>query len=154
MNKEFDIFKKRYFFKKYLLSWILPLISMILYLTFEKFYLLLILLYCIFIGLLYSRLSYIKLFDKKIIHKNVEISVNQISNLYIINQKSSIFYVFKTNSSNICKRYLITELRGVGMKTLLNLKSFDSSYNKFVETLINNSNIPNNRLKKLFSEYI
>jgi len=145
------IFKKNNFYKKYILSWLLPLIAFLVYKKFGGFVLLLILIYAVLLGILYSRLRHIKLDDKNLIYgNNKKIALSEIENLYIINQKAWVFYIFKTSSSSFIKKHLITEAKTIGLGTLIKWKSTKINSEKFIEILETKTNIPSKRIDELF----
>ncbi|WP_299315054.1 hypothetical protein [uncultured Aquimarina sp.] len=145
------IFKKNNFYKKYILSWLLPLIFFFVYRATGQFFVLLILFYVIFLGVCYSRLNHIKLDSENLFYgKKKIIPLSEIQNLYIIDQKAWVFYVFKTSSSNLLNKYLFTEAKKIGLGTLLNWKSSKMNSEKFIEILETKTNIPSKRIDELF----
>jgi hypothetical protein len=150
-NQTFSIFKKNNFIKKYIISWVLPLVCFFAYKYYDYFFVLLILIYSVLCGLFYSKLTYVRFTGKEMLYgKNKSINLSKIENLYVITQKAWLFYVFKTSSPNWYDKYVIAEHKGIGLSTLFNLKSFDKKHDCFADLMENETNISRSRVDELF----
>lgn len=145
-----SIFRKKNYFKKYFLSWFLPLISFLIYYRYDKFYLLVIFIYSFLLGIFYFKINYVQISKDYFFYGKKKIRMSEIENVYRINQKAWVFYIFETTSTNFFNKYLIAEANIIGLKTILNWKGTAKKTELFIDLLRENTNIPHDRIEKLF----
>lgn len=153
MDKRLIISKKP-FFKKYLLSWLLPLLVLLINnYIYNHFIVKLIFIYTIIQGVFYLMLKNIT-FDENYIYVNGErIPFDKVIDFKTFSQKTSVFLFFKLSNRSFFKTYIWCELKGIGFKTifksLFGMKSAINVFDDFRLLLISKSNIPKSKKDEL-----
>ncbi len=136
-------------FRKYFLSWMLLLLAYIIteYFNLSRFWDYGVWTIALLTFVLFISLKKVEFTKSAVYFDNKKTEYESITGLKVFEIQQRPFYLFKTNSTRIFKRYHLTELGGIGYFAILKIlfsKSADTELvlAEFLKLLDEKSNIP------------